>query len=63
MKPFEILFRLFAPPRRARRAAPVSRPRIEALEDRVVPATILWTGTAGDNLWGTSGNWDLGRPS
>src|SRR5262245_27019108 len=61
MKPFEILFRLFAPPRRARRAASVSRPRLEALEDRVVPATILWTGAAGDNLWGSSGNWNLGR--
>ncbi len=25
------------------------------------PATLSWTGAAGDGLWSTGGNWDLGR--
>ncbi|MBI2804648.1 MAG: hypothetical protein HYX68_06650, partial [Planctomycetes bacterium] len=31
---------------------------LEVLEDRTTPAFFNWTGTAGDNLWGTPGNWD-----
>ena len=26
-----------------------------------VPDTVTWTGAAGDGLWSTAGNWDLGR--
>ncbi|MBX9624960.1 MAG: PKD domain-containing protein, partial [Gemmataceae bacterium] len=49
----------------ARPAAPVRRPRArlraEELEDRSTPATITWTGGAGDLKWETAGNWDLNR--
>jgi hypothetical protein len=31
----------------------------ERLEDRTVPTNITWTGSAGDSLWNTAGNWDL----
>ncbi|MBI2804555.1 MAG: hypothetical protein HYX68_06175 [Planctomycetes bacterium] len=31
---------------------------VETLEDRTTPAFFNWTGTAGDNLWDTPGNWD-----
>jgi hypothetical protein len=34
------------------------RLRLERLEDRITPSTVNWTGAAGDNNWGTVGNWD-----
>ena len=40
------------------------RPRslaFETLEDRVTPATIIWTGNGTNNLWSTPNNWDLNR--
>lgn len=53
---------LSRPERRRMRLSPVRRllMNVEALEDRVVPATILWTGAAGNNLWSTPGNWSSG---
>ncbi|MDW8244825.1 MAG: autotransporter-associated beta strand repeat-containing protein, partial [Thermogemmata sp.] len=46
----------------------VSRPQgwqrrlhVEALEDRVAPATIVWTGAGPNSLWSTPQNWNLGR--
>jgi hypothetical protein len=33
------------------------RPRLEALVDRTAPASISWTGNAGDVLWQDAGNW------
>ena len=33
---------------------------IESLEQRVVLATVTWTGGAGNLVWTTSGNWDSG---
>jgi autotransporter-associated beta strand protein len=32
-------------------------------EGRVVPATHVWTGLAGNGLWSTAGNWDVGAPT
>jgi uncharacterized repeat protein (TIGR01451 family) len=32
--------------------------RCEALEDRLAPATLTWTGAV-DSNWGTAGNWNL----
>ncbi|MBS0197236.1 MAG: hypothetical protein JSR77_10805 [Planctomycetes bacterium] len=36
---------------------------IDALEPRLCLSTVNWTGAAGDNLWHTAGNWDLGVPT
>jgi autotransporter-associated beta strand protein len=51
----------------SRRKSPYTRARLrlhlEALEGRVVPATHTWTGLAGDGLWSTAGNWDVGAPT
>jgi hypothetical protein len=33
------------------------RPCLEALEDRLAPALVAWTGLAGDGNWGTALNW------
>jgi hypothetical protein len=30
---------------------------LEALEDRLVPSTVKWTGNANDGLWSSAGNW------
>src|SRR5262249_28951577 len=39
------------------------RPRIEAREDRLVPATHIWTG-AGDGIhWSDNNNWNGGAPT
>jgi hypothetical protein len=44
--------------RHARRTgAPRCRPRVEVLEDRWLPSTILWNGNGGDGLWRTGANW------
>ena len=59
----EIARRCFSPRRRGRRAerGKPSCPRVETLEIRVVPAALdVWTGTAGDGLWATGGNWSRG---
>src|SRR5262245_46649425 len=37
------------------------RPRLEALEDRLTPATHQWTGAV-NNLWSDNGNWVNGSP-
>mgnify|MGYP005837221185 CR=1 FL=1 len=37
------------------------RLNVERLEDRVAPATIVWTGAGSNSLWSTPQNWDLGR--
>src|SRR5690242_65225 len=35
--------------------------RVELLEDRLAPATFVWTGGSGiDNNWGTGANWQGG---
>ena len=34
-------------------------PRIELLEARIAPATLMWNGSAGDGNWFTAQNWDL----
>jgi autotransporter-associated beta strand protein len=34
--------------------------RLEALEDRLAPAVDFWTGTAGNGLWSSGGNWISG---
>lgn len=36
------------------------RPRLESLEDRLVPAVNNWLGTV-DGNWNTAGNWSLGN--
>src|SRR5437588_12416358 len=36
--------------------------RIEPLENRLVPATHMWTGAA-NNLWSNNGNWIGGAPA
>src|SRR5262245_42779491 len=43
--------------RRARSGAASSRPQIEALEDRCVPAVITWDGGGGDFRWENPLNW------
>src|SRR5262249_5071716 len=45
--------------RRSRGCAASCRPRLELLEDRALPATILWVCDSGD--WATPTCWDLGR--
>ena len=45
---------------RARKSNRSMKPRLEALEARLVPATVFWTGAAGDLNWGTPGNWGSG---
>lgn len=35
--------------------------QIEALETRLAPANISWTGGGADSNWSTAGNWDLNR--
>lgn len=40
---------------------PRYRPRFDQLEDRVTPASLLWTNATGDGLYATAANWhDLG---
>src|SRR5262245_10679424 len=39
------------------RPRPVARPRLQVLEDRLAPATFLWTGLGADANWTTSRNW------
>src|SRR5437868_5228570 len=39
----------------------LQRPRLEALEDRLAPATLTWTGAV-SNLWSNPSNWSGGAP-
>jgi hypothetical protein len=50
------MFRLRRIPRSTRKP----RPTFDLLEDRAVPATYVWTGSAGDSNWVTPGNWKVG---
>jgi len=52
--------RLFQQRRRGRPLPAQRRLAFESLEDRVVPATIIWQGDSG-SLWSTPGNWNLNR--
>jgi fibronectin-binding autotransporter adhesin len=47
--PCSLVLEIASPPQRVRLI-------VEALEDRTVPATFVWTGAV-DGLFGTSGNW------
>lgn len=38
-----------------------ARPCLTALEDRLVPAQIIWTGNGTNNLWVNPKNWNLNR--
>ena len=49
------LFR--APRRQAAGRRPAFRPRLEALEHRVVPATRTWDGGGTSNAWSDKVNW------
>ena len=33
------------------------RPGVEALENRLAPATYTWSGAGANNSWGTKENW------
>src|SRR5262249_17400698 len=55
------LRRLSGPSRRANPLRPLWRPRgalpaVERLEDRIPPATRVWSGGV-DTFWSTAGNW------
>src|SRR5579859_2210234 len=43
--------------RRGKRRIDQLVPRLEALEDRTVPANVAWSGGAHDFLWNSPGNW------
>jgi hypothetical protein len=54
LRPFDL-----RPTRSSRRQTthrPGLRPRVEALEDRVVPSTVTWINSAGGD-WDTAANW------
>src|SRR5437763_1288414 len=37
------------------------RPRLEHLENLILPSTITWNGNADHSSWHLAGNWDLNR--
>ncbi len=39
------------------------QPRLELLEDRLVPTVHTWTGGAFNNNWTNNNNWDVGAPN
>src|SRR5262249_14145459 len=47
----------------ARRRKLTCRPRLESLEDRLAPATHIWTGPAVGGLWSNNANWNIGAPT
>lgn len=51
----------FRPHGLRRLSAPRRRLTLEALEDRLAPATNTWTGLGSDTNWSTVGNWSLGQ--
>src|SRR5260370_31286102 len=60
------LTRTIQPLREGRRGAgsrPSSRLRLEALEDRLAPATHIWVGPVMGRLWSTAANWNGGAPT
>lgn len=55
--------RLFSTRRRSRPARPhTTHLQLECLEDRLAPATHIWTGAV-SNLWSNGGNWIGGSPA
>src|SRR5262249_47322039 len=48
-------------PQRRRPYRKVPALSLEALEDRLAPAVLTWTGNADHATWELAGNWDLGR--
>jgi hypothetical protein len=52
--------RWFTPTRRPVRSRPAARFRLEALEDRAVPATVTWVNPAGGD-WDTPSDWSTGQ--
>ncbi|HEV3445804.1 MAG TPA: autotransporter-associated beta strand repeat-containing protein, partial [Gemmataceae bacterium] len=60
------LKRTIPPLRQGRRGAsprPSSRLRLEALEDRLAPATHIWVGPTVGGLWSAAANWNGGAPT
>src|SRR5260370_1811836 len=60
------LTRTIQPLREGRRGAGSrrsSRLRLEALEDRLAPATHIWVGPVVGGLWSTAANWNGGAPT
>ncbi|HEV3079466.1 MAG TPA: autotransporter-associated beta strand repeat-containing protein, partial [Gemmataceae bacterium] len=60
------LTRTIPPLRQGRRGAsprPSSRLRLEALEDRLAPATHIWVGPTVGGLWSAAANWNGGAPT
>jgi ELWxxDGT repeat protein/autotransporter-associated beta strand protein len=47
--------------RLGRRAGRSYRTRLEGLEDRWMPATVVWSGLGTDDLWTTGANWVGGK--
>jgi hypothetical protein len=58
---FDLVKRVCRPARSRRRPAvrPSCRPRLQVLEDRTVPTTVLWTNPAGGD-WSVASNWSTG---
>src|SRR5438132_7182680 len=60
------LTRTIKPLREGHRGAgprPSSRLKLEALEDRLAPATHIWVGPAVGGLWSVAANWNGGAPT
>jgi hypothetical protein len=56
-----LTFLRLARARQGRREGMRAVPRLEALEDRLVPASpVAWTGKAPTNRWSDAGNWTGG---
>ena len=47
---------------KSKRMLSLFRPRLEMLEDRLVPALFTWTGNGANDLWSNAANWDTACP-
>jgi autotransporter-associated beta strand protein len=56
------LARSLKTPPAARKPRPANRLLLESLEERLAPATDVWTGLGGNTNWGTAANWSAGVP-